>query len=741
MIPAPSSDIGTHLRRLIRIGLFIAATRVSAMPPAWLDGGASSLPSRVAGRARQAAHDAGAALARGDSATAIALIEPIAAVAPESLSPDAMLTWGVALFEAHRMEAAAEALDHVRDGELAPYAAYYRGEADFYLDHLKEAAAEFASAAGSKAAIAEHAARRRAETLLRARDPGAQAAFAAILRQGETADLVWGRLNAARIAHDPGLPVLLRDFWLRFPEHPGAESIERAVTMGRPVPVSDRLDRSERLLKKGLAKRALQEADLAASSATSAERPAVDLSRAKAFLAMRDAKDAEAPIRNAIDSGNPEVIPEAMFLLGRVKLRDSDPAGARKAFDDVVAKFPTTPIADEAAFLSAWSFFEARDFAKCAAAFAALEKSRPSSPHAAEQRWYAGFCYYQTGQRSAAAAELEELTRRHSSSFAQQAVYWRARALESSDKATSLQLDRQLVRTAPWSWYGELAASRIAALGGAPEPAALPKASESIESLGMGLLSHLPFSQASLAVRLAEAGLVADADIAFQAVARSMRDARSAEELAAMAAALHLWGRAYSIANGHLWGRAFGERSAVAVALLYPRAYRDVVEGSARHESIDAYFLWSIMRRESGFVPTARSGARARGLMQLLTRTARRVALVTGRPLPHPRSLYQPANIVPLAAWYLSSLAGRFGDAALAAAAYNAGTSATAQWARALADTPLDEFVELMPYKETRGYVKGVIGDYLAYRAIYSATTPSLSVPQRMPKPSEGVEF
>jgi soluble lytic murein transglycosylase len=122
------------------------------------------------------------------------------------------------------------------------------------------------------------------------------------------------------------------------------------------------------------------------------------------------------------------------------------------------------------------------------------------------------------------------------------------------------------------------------------------------------------------------------------------------------------------------------------------------------------------MRQESGYNPTARSRAGALGLLQLMVPTASRLA---GRPLIESAVLDPDLN-VRLAAMYLRQLAREFGDLRPVAAAYNGGEEAVRRWiaARPRID---DLWVELIPYWETRGYVKQTYAAMRRYEAVYDA--------------------
>ena len=125
------------------------------------------------------------------------------------------------------------------------------------------------------------------------------------------------------------------------------------------------------------------------------------------------------------------------------------------------------------------------------------------------------------------------------------------------------------------------------------------------------------------------------------------------------------------------------------------------------------------MREESALDPAAVSPAGAVGLTQLMLPTARRVARRLALPAPDRAGLMEPATSIHIGAAYLGELLGRFhGSAPLALAAYNAGENAVERWRAAAPGLPLDEFVEEIPYDETRGYVKRVLRSYASYRLL-----------------------
>ncbi|HEX8777466.1 MAG TPA: transglycosylase SLT domain-containing protein, partial [Rhodanobacter sp.] len=146
--------------------------------------------------------------------------------------------------------------------------------------------------------------------------------------------------------------------------------------------------------------------------------------------------------------------------------------------------------------------------------------------------------------------------------------------------------------------------------------------------------------------------------------------------------------------------------------LRFPLASQDGLVLQAEQAGIDPAWAYGILRAESAWMNDARSGADARGLMQLVPATAALVAKRNGLAWTGGDSLYDPATSIALGTRYLAQVAARFNGAPwLASAAYNAGPNRVEQWVAARSALPPDLFIATIPYKETREYVARVL-DY-----------------------------
>lgn len=153
--------------------------------------------------------------------------------------------------------------------------------------------------------------------------------------------------------------------------------------------------------------------------------------------------------------------------------------------------------------------------------------------------------------------------------------------------------------------------------------------------------------------------------------------------------------------------------------LSYPLLYEREVGQAASQEGVTAATIYAVMRQESRFVPHAISSAGALGLMQIMPGTAKRMwgQRREGAPFSDLR-LFEPTTNIALGAAYLAKLQQRYsGNLAYVAAAYNAGPQRVDDWLRRSHGSMDAAFVELIPFDETREYVKAVLTNEAMYRA------------------------
>jgi soluble lytic murein transglycosylase len=157
------------------------------------------------------------------------------------------------------------------------------------------------------------------------------------------------------------------------------------------------------------------------------------------------------------------------------------------------------------------------------------------------------------------------------------------------------------------------------------------------------------------------------------------------------------------------------------IVLFYPQPHRDIVFSSAYEYGVDPYLVFAIIRAESKFESSAESPVGAKGLMQIMPDTARRIASQHGWEDFDTAQLHQPEVNIRLGCWYLAKLNQKFENKLpLVIAAYNAGEGTVGKWLESGKWDGNTKTSDDIPFPETRSYVKNVMQNYEAYLAIYA---------------------
>jgi len=153
--------------------------------------------------------------------------------------------------------------------------------------------------------------------------------------------------------------------------------------------------------------------------------------------------------------------------------------------------------------------------------------------------------------------------------------------------------------------------------------------------------------------------------------------------------------------------------------IFYPLTNWNEIKLWAKNRSLDPFQVAGLIRQESVFNPRAKSHADAYGLMQLVIPTARATAKKYGSSASITgETLFQPALNIELGTAYMRDQLSKYGRIEYMAVAYNAGPGRVRQW-QAILPFEIDEYVEAIPFKETKGYVQGVIRNSAQYRRLY----------------------
>lgn len=202
------------------------------------------------------------------------------------------------------------------------------------------------------------------------------------------------------------------------------------------------------------------------------------------------------------------------------------------------------------------------------------------------------------------------------------------------------------------------------------------------------------------------------------------RDAGDWYRLAAEAGYAHT---ALRYADAHGWGMRNGRPTPDRIRLLFPRAYWPEMCRQAREAEVDPYLLLAIARQESTFRASIASRAGATGVMQLMPATAKWLGEVDANiPADHAKHLESARHSIRMGAFYLRRMLRRSdANVIFALASYNAGPGNCDKWRKRFPKLGMEEFVEAIPFEETKQYVRKVLGNYAAYYSLYPPHAPS----------------
>jgi len=332
---------------------------------------------------------------------------------------------------------------------------------------------------------------------------------------------------------------------------------------------------------------------------------------------------------------------------------------------------------------------------------------------AAQALWRLGWNAYTSGDRDVARQRFRTLVARYTDPLDRLAArYWAARSFEGEDAAQARRELSEIAAEYPFSYYGWRAAARSEAT-----TRAQPRAPIADGDAALGE-RDLFAARVLVGAGLHDAGLRALQPLAARAT--NVDDRIAVGRLYVAAGDFH---RAQALVV-----EAYAEPLARGVAPgqepLWQLAWPDAFAAERRRAQpagaqIDPWFVASILREESGYQPGAVSVSGALGLLQLMPDTATRLARDAGIGDFSPPQLLRPELNLRLGTLYLDRLSRRFDGALEAvAASYNAGPDSVTGW-RSGPARPADEWVEAIPYDETRGYAKRVLRSYHVYRTLH----------------------
>jgi soluble lytic murein transglycosylase len=566
-------------------------------------------------------------------------------------------------------------------------------------------------------------------------------AYAALLRgDGDDGDRALARFRIAEAAAEAGDGQRAREGFralrLAHPRHPlEPVAAERLRAIGGEAAAAlapaDRLERAALLTAAKKWDDALVELGQIPDDVPTATRRERDRQTAMTLFKMRRQYERAGRILLGLYKDVGDRAAEALFHGARALSRADHDAEAIRWYQRVVAEYPGSRWAAEAQFLSGWLEFNLGRYREALPGLRETVRRFGKTEYAVDARWYLGLAHYLLGEPALALGYFDELAKRGDRLEGGKGQYWKARAMSALDREADARAElRRLVGRFPWSWYALLARARLLAAGEAIEPFGdAPRAGDDAPAIDAAPAAALRKDPLLVAAdELVAAGLGPEAAVELRRGEKGFLARHRGARPAALATLLDAYRRAgdynrpWTLAVS--WaGRALDApptgRGKVWWEHGFPQAYRELVE---RHRPLGGspeYYLYAIMRKESGYDPNVHSYADAMGLLQMIPATTKRVCAALGIPFTEDL-LFDPESNIRTGSWYIGKLLAKFkGQIPFGAGSFNSGPRPVMAWLDRWGDRPVDELVELVPYEQTREYMKKVTEIFARYRYLY----------------------
>ena len=430
----------------------------------------------------------------------------------------------------------------------------------------------------------------------------------------------------------------------------------------------------------------------------------------------------------ALADSNDENGARRLYLLMELARNRDDLSEQKRIVTEMETRFPQSNWLAEALYSSGNMYMLRREYASAVEYYSTLATRFPEHKNASAAHWRAGWLSYRQGLYTDAARLFDEQIRLYpSAKETASALYWRGRLYETQEHKPEQAAAnyRTLVRVYQHFFYAQMARQRLAALSNSPleEPTASEAQLDQIQAPPVPPLDE-SFPEDSL--HLAKARLLANAGmndyIAREIAADPDSSSWSARAEAKIYASYGETYRAMRALKRALPTAATAPIKSVPLAywrILFPEPYWETIQAEAAKNHLDPYLVASLIRQESEFNPGAVSHANAYGLMQMLPSVGKSMAREEGLGQFQSFHLLDPETNIRLGTRYLRKTLDKFGGVTeYALAAYNAGDSRVEEWQAAGPYQGIDEFVESIPFTETREYVEAILRNKETYKAI-----------------------
>jgi len=413
-----------------------------------------------------------------------------------------------------------------------------------------------------------------------------------------------------------------------------------------------------------------------------------------------------------------------LYLLMELARNRNDTEEQQRIVTLMETSFPHSQWLAEALLSSGNMYMLKRDYPTAVKYYSYLATHFPESTNAAAAHWRAGWLSYRQGLYADAARLFDEQIKLYpTDKETVAAIYWRARLFETQDHkpANAVTNYRALVRAYQHYFYAQMARRRLSALGDA-QAVAEPQ----MDRMQAPLVPVLEESFPTDSLHLAKARLLANAGLNDYIAAEIAADPDSSSWSALAEAQIYAsYGETYRAMRALKKALPYAASAPIKSIplvywhILFPKAWWEDIKAESEKNNLDPYLVASLIRQESEFNPSVVSYANAYGLMQLLPSTGKAMAKEEGIKNFQTFQLLDPEMNIRLGCRYLREMLDKLGGVQeYALAAYNAGDERVVDWQAAGPYSGIDEFIESIPFTQTREYVEAILRNEETYRAI-----------------------
>jgi soluble lytic murein transglycosylase len=505
------------------------------------------------------------------------------------------------------------------------------------------------------------------------------------------------------------------------------EELKKVGSSGPEPSFKDRRTRADLLLKGRRYADAAGAYEELLNQAPAADRTSMQLTLASATRRSGRIRDAKK-ILESMSGLTGEMEAERIFNLAEIARSEDDEDAFFKYLAQLRQIAPTSNWLEQA-LLSAGNINLLKpDYDKAIDFYRELQQRFPNGGRAAYAHWKVAWLSLRQGRNAEAKKEFEQQIALYpTSSEVASALYWRARlAEEDNDPATARAYYLKVAARFQNYYYGGLARHRLAKLKGEEEPLHIALLDRIPPMGAKSRFEPDPVPTDNLRVQkaqLLENGALVDLSVReLQAAADEEKGnwlpaetGRVYQEVGRYDAAIEVVKRAvpnYFALDISSLPRPYWE-------MLFPKPFWPDLKKFSSNNALDPYMVASLIRQESAFNPNAVSRVNALGLMQIMPKTGKQLAKQEKIHRFAPPQLFTPSTNLQLGTRYFRSMVDKFGGFEYALAAYNAGSNRVDDWLKLGKYRDPQEFVESIPFTETREYVQAILRNESVYRQLY----------------------